>query len=189
MLKTLFVVAALVGSAASLSAQAYPDTYKVNYFINANTSNPDATVNITNVGTVGKPAGDHAGTVCALIYVFDPNQELSECCGCSLSPDGLRTLSLDADLTSNPLTSVTLTTGVIKIVSSMPTATGCNPAMPSPASGIRAWATHIQNTDITETAFQDSTLSGAELSNLVAECKGILLVGSGRGTCSCGTGD
>lgn len=68
MLKTLFVMAALVGSAASLSAQAYPDTYKVNYFVNANTGDePDGTVNITNVGTEGKPAGDRAGTVCALI--------------------------------------------------------------------------------------------------------------------------
>lgn len=121
--------------------------------------------------------------------MFDLKQELSECCGCSLSPDGLRTLSVNADLTSNPLTSVILTTGAIKIVSSVPTATGCNPTMPSPAAGIRAWGTHIQSTDVTGTAFQDSTLSGAELSGLVAECKAILLVGSGAGACSCGTGD
>jgi hypothetical protein len=38
MLKTLWVAAALVGSAAILSAQAIdPDTFKVNYFSNVGT--------------------------------------------------------------------------------------------------------------------------------------------------------
>ena len=49
--------------------------------------------------------------------MFDSYQEMSECCGCLVSPDGLLTFSLNDDLTSNPPTGVTLSTGVIKIVS------------------------------------------------------------------------
>jgi len=83
----------------------------VDYFSNANTSGaPDGTVRLTNPNTSG-------GNIWAAIYVFDPNQEMSECCECRLTPDGLRTLSVNSDLTSNPLTPVTLSTGLIKIVS------------------------------------------------------------------------
>lgn len=192
MLKTLLIAAALVGLAASLSAQAIaPDTFKVNYYSNANTGGaPDGTVRITNVGTEDCTACDPSGNLCAMIYVFSPDQQLAECCGCLVTPDGLRTLSVNVELTSNPLTSVTLTTGDIKIISSIPTSTGCNPTKPSPASGIRAWATHLQNdSSLTETEFSNSTLSAQELSRLKSECSAVILVGSGRGICSCGTGE
>jgi hypothetical protein len=181
MLKTLSLVAALVGCSAILSAQAIdPDTFKVSYFANANTGGaPDGTVRLTNVGTSG-------GNVCADIYVFDPFQELSECCSCRQTPDGLGTLSVNTNLTSNPLTGVVLTTGAIKIVSS----STCNAASPKPAAGIRAWATHIQTGYyVTETEFIDSGLSAAELARLASECSAIQEVGSGSGVCSCGTGD
>jgi hypothetical protein len=191
MSKLLFIALALVGLAASLSAQPPADTYKVNYYANANTAGaPDGTVEITNVGTENCTACDPSGNLCALIYVFSPDQELKECCGCSLSPDGLRTLSINTDLTSNSINGVVPTTGVIKIISSIPTSTGCNPAKPSPAAGIRAWSTHIQTGPVvTETEFLDSTLSTTELNRLTKECSAIGLVGSGQGICSCGTGD
>ncbi len=191
MSKLLFMVGALVGLAASLSAQPAPDTYKVNYFVNAHTAgDPSGTVRITNVGTENCTACDPSGDLCALIYVFKPDQELTECCGCSLSPDGLRTLNINIDLTSNPINGVIAKTGVIKVISSIPTSTGCNPASPSPAAGIRAWATHIQTGGSeTETNFSDSTLSTPELNRLSSECSAIGLVGSGQGVCSCGTGD
>jgi hypothetical protein len=41
------------------------------------------------------------GTQCAEIYVFDDFEELQTCCGCPVSPDGQRTLSVLNDLTSN----------------------------------------------------------------------------------------
>jgi len=41
------------------------------------------------------------GTLCAFIYVFDDNEEMQECCGCPVTPDGMRTLSTINDLTSN----------------------------------------------------------------------------------------
>jgi hypothetical protein len=129
---------------------------------------------------------DPSGNLCAMVYVFDPNQELAECCGCPITPDGLTTLSVDTDLTASPLTSVTLYSGDIKIVSSTGYP-GCNPAKPVPTIGVRAWGTHIQSTTSrTETEFADSSLSAAELTRLTRECSAIGLVGSGLGICICG---
>jgi len=185
---TLLVVCtlALALCAGVAAAQEPPDTLKVDYFANANSSAPDATLRLTNPGTAG-------GSLCAAIFVFDPSQELSECCSCYLSPDGLRTLSVNTDVTGNPLTGVTLNTGLIKIVST-PTKGSVCPTYPSsltPEAGIRSWATHIQNSSfaITETASQDATLSAAELKRLDGECYAIQIDGSKKGLCTCGTGD
>lgn len=163
-----------------------PDTLKVEYFANANTAGaPDATLRLTNPGTAG-------GNLCAAVFVFDANQEMSECCSCFVSPDGLRTLSVNTDLTGNPLTGVTLNTGVVKIVSTGTTAGACPlPTKFTPIAAVRAWGTHIQNGSfaITETAAQDATLSSTEVGRLEAECTAIRTDGSGSGVCSCGTGD
>ncbi|HTS38452.1 MAG TPA: hypothetical protein VMH04_22450 [Candidatus Solibacter sp.] len=163
------------------------DTLKVDYFANANTAGaPDATLRITNPGTYA------SGNICASIYVFDPEQELSACCSCLLTPDGLRTLSIDKDVTVNPLTGVTLTTGLIKIASTIPVSGTCPlPTVVHPVAAIRSWTTHIQSGGfaVTEGASQDATLSAGEISRLGRECYAIALVGSGKGICSCGTGD
>jgi hypothetical protein len=196
MKKTTMIVACTLAlalcTASAWAATSTPpaDTLKVDYFANANTSGaPDGTVRIDNPGTSG-------GGLCAAIFVFDVDEEMSECCSCYVSPDGLRTLSVNADLTSNPLTGATLTGGVIKIISTLaytnktcPTPTNGTLLVPTPA--VRAWATHIQNSNftITETASQDATLSSTEQGNLETECRSIHGVGSGAGICSCGTGD
>jgi hypothetical protein len=202
MLRTLSIAAALVGLAATLPAQTstYPDTFKVGYYSQAtqqcsgpNNSNcnqarggPDTTVYVTNVGTQTGTKADPSGDLCAMIYVFEPDQQLAECCGCKITPDGLLTLSVSDNLTSNSLTGATLTSGAIKIVSS----TGpCNAAKPVPAAGIRAWLTQVQEARsdfLTETPFSDATLSAGELSNLAAECKILQTEGSGAGICKCG---
>ncbi|HEY6767978.1 MAG TPA: hypothetical protein VI386_24750 [Candidatus Sulfotelmatobacter sp.] len=187
---TLVIIAlTLALCAGTAAAQAPPaDTLKVDYFSNANTTGaPDGTLRLTNPGTA-------PGNVCANIFVFDPFQELSECCSCFLSPDGLRTLSVNTDLTANPLTgkNTTLSTGVIKIVSTTLTAGTCPlPTNLNPIPALRAWTTHIQNAGfaVTETASQDATLSAAEVSRLKSECNAVRIVGSGAGVCSCGTGD
>jgi hypothetical protein len=188
MLKNLSLVAAAFGFAAILSAQTAapgPDTFKVGYFSHANVQGPDGTVRITNVGTNITTPG--TGNLCALIYVFEPDQQLAECCGCLITPDGLLTLSINRDLTDNPLTDVVLTTGDIKIVSAGPGAS-CNPAKPTPVAGIRAWGTHIQQPGgfVTETEFVDSTLSTGELNLLKNRCAAIQSNGSGFGVCTCG---
>src|SRR5208283_804862 len=189
MRRTTILVAcslALALCAGFAVAQKPADTLKVTYFSNANTDGaPDATVRLTNPGTAG-------GSLCAAIYVFDSYQEMSECCSCYLSPDGLRTLSVNSDLTANPLIGVSLTTGVIKVVSTPTKGGSCPlPISLTPTAGIRGWGTHIQNSNyaITETALQDATLSAAEVKRLQGECYAIDLDGSGHGICSCGTGD
>jgi hypothetical protein len=187
---TMLVVCTLVlalcaGYAAAQTAPA-ADTLKVDYFANANTAGaPDGTVRVSNPGTAG-------GNLCAAIFVVDPNQELSECGSCLVTPDGLRTLSVNNDLTSNPLTGVFLTTGAIKIVSIPTKGNLCpTPTVFTPTPAIRAWATHIQNSNfsITETASQDATLSAAEVGRLERECSAVVLDGSGKGLLTCGTGD
>jgi hypothetical protein len=184
---TLLVICLLMAGLASTALAATlpptppPDTLKVDYFANANTAGaPDGTFRITNPNTSG-------GNIWAAIYVFDPAQEMSECCACLLTPDGLATLSVDTDLTSNPLTGVVLTTGLIKVVSStLPSASKL-----SPTPAVRAWTTHIQNSNFseTETGAQDATFSSLEQVRLQQECSSIQLDGSGHGVCTCGTGE
>jgi len=189
---TFFVVCTLAFALCTASVWASgpttppADTLKVDYFSNANTAGaPDATVRLDNPGTSG-------GNICAAIYVFDPQQEMSECCSCLLTPDGLRTLSVNADLTSNPLTGASPTTGVIKIVSTATVGGACPlPTSLTPTAAIRAWATHIENNGfaVTETNAADATLSANEVLRLNVECSSIKLDGSGRGICSCGSGE
>jgi hypothetical protein len=170
-------------------AQAQTQTlYRVDYFANANTAGAqDATLRLDNDGAHA------ASNLCADIFIFDSDEEMSECCACLETPDGLRTLSVNADLTANPLTGEVLNTGVIKIVPVAPSAGTCpDPYYISAAAGaeIQSWTTHIQNTTfaVTETASQVSVLSSVEETNLARQCGAIERVGSGRGICSCGSG-
>jgi|HubBroStandDraft_6_1064221.scaffolds.fasta_scaffold249627_2 hypothetical protein len=191
MFKTLSIsiAATLVSFAAGLSAQTTEpaDSFKVDYFSIPEVLGPDApdgTVRITNVGTnIG--AGNPSGDMFAVIYVFDPYQELTECCGCEITPDGLLTLSIYDDLTANPLTGHFLTSGVIKILGAT---LSSSPASNTPLPGLRAWATHVRPISgvLTETAFSDATLSAGELKGLEQACSFIYHEGSGAGICGCG---
>jgi hypothetical protein len=164
------------------------DVFKVNYFSNNAAPAPDATVRIDNPGLT-------YGNLCAMIYVFDADQQLSECCGCVETHNGLRTLSVRRDLTSNPLTGVVSTNGVIKVVSAAVNNSPCDPTTDvKPTANLRVWVTHIQNPvgaafPITETESSNSALGATELANLQAQCAFVNILGSGHGTCSCGTGD
>jgi hypothetical protein len=79
---------------AGVAASPDPSTYNVGYF------------------DVGEPVGDNGvgvgdnfvrlinptaanGTLCAMIYVFDDDEEPGECCGCPLSPNKLLSLSVE----------------------------------------------------------------------------------------------
>jgi hypothetical protein len=187
--KTLFLALVVVGlvtiGAGVASAQ---DVYKINYFSNNAAPAPDATVRISNPGLT-------YGNLCAMVYVFDADQQLTECCGCIETHNGLRTLSVRSNLTSNPLTGVVSRNGVIKVVSAAVNNSPCDPTSNvKPTANLRAWVTHIQNAvgtafPITETESSDSTLGATELANLQAQCAFINILGSGQGICSCGTGD
>jgi len=85
--------------------------------------------------------------------------------------------------------------GVIKVVSAAVNNSPCDAsANVTPKANLRVWVTHIQNAvvgayPITETESSDSTLGATELANLQAQCAFIGILGSGQGSCSCGTGD
>jgi hypothetical protein len=183
----VLVVALLVLGIGSGIAMAQ-DVYKVNYFSNNAAPAPDATVRIDNPGLT-------YGNLCAMVYVFDFDQQLTECCGCVETHNGLRTLSVRRDLTSNPLTGRVSNNGVIKVVSAAVNNSPCDPTSNvKPTPNLRVWVTHIQNPvgaafPITETESSDSTLGATELANLQAQCAFINILGSGQGICSCGTGD
>ena len=184
---------ALVLSAVPITARAQSDVFAVNYFDKIG-GDLDSSVRITNPGTNGAPSP--SGDLCALLYVFRPDQQLAECCGCPVTPNGLRTISVRGDLTSNPLTSDPLPEGVIKLVSSTGTVATdmwghrslkCDAAAPSPTPALIAWGTHVQDSRaITETAFEKATLSAQELSVLTDLCGDIRDNGSGHGVCHCG---
>ena len=162
------------------------DVFQVNYYANAQSAGPDATVYIDN------PGAANYTNLCAMIYVFTYDEQMAECCGCGQSPNDLDTLSVNSDLTSNPLTSTVPSTGVIKIVSAAINNNPCDPtAGVTPTPDLRAWATHIQYSGpyaITETAFLDAPLSPTELANLQSQCAFIGILGSGHGICTCGSG-
>jgi hypothetical protein len=180
---TLGVISAAAQDVVSLNA------FTVNYFANNNVAAaPDATVRVTNPGTF-------SGNVCAMVYVFDNDQQLDECCGCLTTPDGLRTFSVKKDLTSNPLVGTVVNNGDIKILGANVNNSPCDPTGNIRALyDLDAWATHIQNKvgtayPITETAFSPALLSAGEFANLQADCYFVNRLGSGHGICSCGTGD
>jgi hypothetical protein len=185
----LVVAVAIAGGAIiAASPASAQDVYKVNYFANNFAPAPDATVRIDNPGLT-------YGNLCAMIYVFDQDQQLSECCGCIETHNGLRTLSVRSNLTSNPLTGVVSRNGVIKVVSAAVNDSPCDPTSNvKPTANLRVWVTHIQNPvagayPITETESSDSTLGATELANLQAQCSFINILGSGAGLCGCGSGD
>ena len=152
------------------------------------------------------------GDVCANIYVFNDVQEMQECCQCDLSANSLRTISVIADLTSNPLiTSESTEAGVIKIIGVGPQAQGppsvCRNslAFPTPlAEGLHAWINHTESmasnqagftppfgfvTSTSVEEFAHSALDFGELNQLFTECAFINAHGSGHGICKCGLGD
>jgi len=174
-------------------AQGISDVYWVNYYSNRGFGTMpaplDQTVRIINPGEQGTPISAKHGTVCADIYVFDSNQEMTECCACPITANGLLTLSVNNDLTDNPLTGFPPpVNGVIKIVSD--NRANCDATSPVPTPDLRAWATHLQRPVdgvlvTTEEEFEPAALQQDELSFLGQACSFVLFLGSGKGLCEC----
>ena len=175
----------------------YFTTYYANNIPNVVTGSvsavvPDATLRIVNDGD---NATNPNGTLWASIYVFDDSQELTECCSCPVTADGLLSESIRFQLTANPLTGIIPRRGVIKVISSTTESdVFTNFAPNTPAPGLRGWATHIQSVankypfgpgpySQTETELADSNLTAAEQAQLEMLCKFDKLL-SGR-PCSC----
>jgi len=74
------------------------------------------------------------GTLCAMIYVFDDVEEMQACCGCPVTPDGLRTLSVINNATKNfGVNRGNLNAGVIDIESNTINFYSSNAKIPLPA--------------------------------------------------------
>lgn len=170
------------------------DVFRVTYFDNNGAVSPttgpapDAFIHILN---------PQNGAFCADIYVWRFDQELSECCSCPITANGLLTLRVSA-LTSNPGdNSSPLTSGSIDIISDSATTTcvdddvtvGVAATAPTPTPDLRSWATHVNiNTatggfDVTETETLDTPLSTAEESSAASLCGFLRGNGSGAGRC------
>ena len=156
-------------------------------YFNTGPDGLDSTIRMTN------PGGDEQ-KLCAMVYVFDQDQQMAECCGCGISQNGLRTLSLNRDLIGNPLTGARPVTGSVMLTTADSVSNpSCNPASITPAGMGRAWATHLQSTTPSAGAFTEEPLSQSPLpatlaSALQTQCSFIQQLGGGRGICSCGTG-
>jgi hypothetical protein len=174
------------------------ETFTTNYFANATTSGaPSSTLRFTEHGSV-------AADECAMIYVYDAQQEPIECCGCHVTENGLQTINVNTQLLANPLfgPGSAPSNGVIQIVSGLPTSGGiagpkgnndpaCDPANVNVAPEIDSWLTHIQNKvgttfSITETPGDEELLSSTELGQLESDCTFIEGRASGHGVCDCG---
>jgi hypothetical protein len=185
---SVLAIALVLGVVSGTALAQDNSTFAVTYFSNANIAGaPDGTVRVINDGNTG-------GSLCAAFYVFDDSQEMQECCSCPVTADGLIAESINGNLLANSLTSFINHRGVIKVVSTNAPSGGCDPTKGSPTTGIRGWATHIQKTitpaySVTETELHDANLAAAELAGLQQFCSFEIVLGSGRGVCSCGLED
>jgi hypothetical protein len=203
---TVTSVQALPGAPA-MAAIFVGDPFQITYTANLNIG--DSFVDITNTGASGAgldsgTAASVTGSICANVYVFDASEEILSCCSCPVTPNGLVSLSAQADLVSNPLTNANHTSIVIKLLATAPVAGSCNNSAllaggPSLALGMAAWGTslHANTTitvappmgggtgyDVTEKPFTDSSLSAGEFARLAYSCGAVANVGSGFGVCN-----
>jgi hypothetical protein len=161
------------------------DFFQINYAANLNIG--DSSVNFTNSGAT--VINGISQNLCINLYTFDPQEELISCCTCTVTPNGLVSLSVIKSLISNPLTPAIPTSVVIKAVASTGTCDASNVTVL--ANGLLAWGTSLhQNTStaaptysVTETAFSQAVLTPAELAHITSTCGFIEADGSKFGIC------
>ena len=193
------VIAMVSGAAFAQDSE----NFNVNYFSNATVSGaPPATLRFT----------EHAGTgltdVCAMIYLYDPEQEPIACCGCHVTQNGLQTINVNTNLLVNPMFGAgsVPNDGVLLTIAGIPTSggpagpkgnndTACDPANVDTNSNVEidTYLTHIQNKvgtafPITEAGGEQTEeyLSSQELGLLESDCTFIEGRASGHGVCDCG---
>ena len=179
---TVVTVMALVMLVCAGSAMAQTsDVLKVTYFNNNGVEGaPLARVHVLNPGL---------GALCADVYVWRADQELTECCSCPISTNGLLTFNVNT-ATGNPGDGGGIPgSGSIDIIAdSTSDCTDAAAAAPTPTPTLRAWATHVNvdttgTFDVTETPFVDATLSSGQLAEAAGRCAAIQANDSGHGLC------
>lgn len=219
---------ALVGGAAFLAAVStparampgQPGTALFGYYDVGETVNAPEGTNGTGVGdsilTLINPAGNANrgfGVVtnkCAMIYVFDNNEEMGECCGCPLTPAQEERFSFDHDLLTNYI-GLPTADGVVAVrgqdinnngCSSFrsPGTTqagcngGCDPTNGPPTSldaNLLGSIIHNQQIEpgpstVTELPlFNNAGGDPSDNTYLIEECAALIGNGSGAGICHC----
>ncbi|MGA7795342.1 MAG: hypothetical protein WCA19_20060 [Candidatus Acidiferrales bacterium] len=156
-LMLMLAITMMIGGTAL--AQGDNSVYFTTYFSGNNLSGaPDATLRVIN-------DGDTEGNLYASIYVFNDSQELTQCCSCPITPDGLLSESVLKNLTANAIRTEIDTRGVIKVISSSTFSAPFSPPFPAnpetafattPTPGLRVWATHVQGTSVTNVPYNGS---------------------------------
>jgi len=179
---------------------------------NGNGDNIIRLINPNGSGNVGL-SGENENYVCAMVYVFDNDQEMVECCGCPISSAGLLTLSVNNDLLNHPALGGNpdgVEDGNVAILATLPTsgsgatsvcAPGNNPGFtPSAAvANLLGSITHNQavgnitsgsTSGLTEIGlFDDANGDASNVTYLENECSALVGNCSGNCVCDCGTGD
>jgi hypothetical protein len=93
-------------------------------------------------------------------------------------------------LTTNPANGVSITNGVLKVISSAPGAGNtCDPSKPTPTPTLREWITQVQSVNstyyATEQEFEIAPLATAEETFLTTACADFKEYYSGAGICTC----
>ena len=136
MLRVLTVLGAVVAvgpAQAQTMMRIPPNVFITHYYDVATSTSPSASgyggkgasggvgdglLRIVNGGDVGP---EQRGTLCAYIYVFDDLEEMQACCGCPVTPDGVRTMSVINNVTKNfGVNRGNLNAGVIDVLSATP---------------------------------------------------------------------
>ena len=184
----MLVLATLAFSAVAFGQYAVDDPTQVHYFSNLNIG--DSVINMTNSGASG-------ATICVNVYTFAPDEQEISCCSCPITVNGLASLSVLGDLTSNVLTPSVPNSVTVELSATTLPGTGCNAAVPgTPAIGLRAWGTDLHaapttpvSYQVTETPFLTSDLGPAQIASNATLCHFIGVLGSGFGICkSCRLG-
>jgi len=185
-------------SCQSRDSKCFPN-YAVTYYSSNTAGQPDQKIRVVDTGLVGDPLSpDGNANICVNFYVFDANQELSACCSCLDTADGLLVASVQNQLTNNPLTGKIPSVGVIKMTATFPMKDGsgnftqCSPTsygiLPSDEV-MAAFASHLQmnsgTAQFTETNVINRPLSWNEFDSLRSECQFAGILGSGQGACTC----
>jgi len=171
----VFAMLAIALLCSSAMAQGDNSVYFVTYYSNNVTAAPDATVRVVNDGAT-------ESTLYADFFVFDDSEELTQCCSCPVTPDGLLSESVRKELTAFPLRNIVNTRGVIKMISSSTFFGAPSFTAETPTPGLRAWATHIQSVanktpngpapyTQTESPFADANLAASEQSLIESLCQ------------------
>jgi hypothetical protein len=173
-------------------------TFLNGYYDTAERSSDNGTGTGDNILRLNNPTRGN-GTLCAMIYVFDDDEEMGECCGCPLSPDKLLALSVKGDLTSNWAVfgpeGLDNDSGVIDIISATPDHTtgeppcssaqgcngGCDPTN-SPAAATIVPTPHLKGYILHTQRLAEAPLDGAGRGPVTTNLTEVPLADSGDAT-------